>query len=88
MEALKIPDYIGSSIYVTVTKGRLLAGTMVATDSQLNLLLDNVEEITATTRRKLGLISIPQDTIESIKIEEGQLKSLIERKRAFNRDIV
>ena len=61
---------------------------MVATDSQLNLLLDNVEEITATTRRKLGLISIPQDTIESIKIEEGQLKSLIERKRAFNRDIV
>ncbi|SCU99117.1 LADA_0H17656g1_1 [Lachancea dasiensis] len=88
MSGLEFPDYIGSKIYVTVTRARMLVGTLVATDSELNLLLDNVEEITADSNRKLGLISVPQDTIKSIKIEAAQITALENSKQAFSRDIV
>ncbi|SCU91237.1 LAME_0E11760g1_1 [Lachancea meyersii CBS 8951] len=88
MQSLKMADYIGSEILVTVTKARMLVGTLVATDSELNLLLDNVEEISANRSRKLGLISVPQTTIESIQIKATQLETIKKSKFAWSEDII
>ncbi|SCV04985.1 LANO_0G15962g1_1 [Lachancea nothofagi CBS 11611] len=88
MQNLKFPDYIGSRIYVTVTHARMLVGTLVATDSELNLLLDDVEEITGDSCRKLGLISVPQATIQSIKVETAQLENLEKSKQLWSHEIV
>ncbi|CEP62238.1 Mak31p LALA0_S05e00958g [Lachancea lanzarotensis] len=85
---LKMADYIGSEVYVTVTRARMLVGTFVATDSELNLLLDNVEEISASSTRKLGLISVPHTTIESIQIKAAQLANLRNSKSIYSQEIV
>ncbi|SCU98152.1 LAFA_0G15940g1_1 [Lachancea sp. 'fantastica'] len=85
---LKMVDYIGSEVYVTVTKARMLVGILVATDSELNLLLDNVEEISANSTRKLGLISVPHPTIQSIQIKAAQLASMKKSKSAYFQEIV
>ncbi|CUS20971.1 LAQU0S02e02586g1_1 [Lachancea quebecensis] len=83
MEELGFSDYIGSLLYVTVTRRRMLVGVLVATDSELNLLLDNVEEITAGGRRKLGLMSVPRVTIASIQMEELRVDALVRARRMY-----
>lgn len=83
MEELGFADYIGSQLYVTVTRERMLVGVLVATDSELNLLLDNVEEITAGGRRKLGLMSVPRATIASIQMEKPRVDALVRARRMY-----
>lgn len=88
MDLLKLHDFIGARVFVTVAGNRLLSGTLVASDCELNLLLDNVEETTSETRRRLGLVSVPENTIESIKLHESALNSILKRKQTLLRDIV
>lgn len=98
MEALKLSDYMGSTIHVTLKNNssqpvdqRLLTGVLIATDCQLNILLDEVQEESTSTPdkgRKLGLVSVPNNTIERICITKPQLDKLCKWKEKSMRDIV
>lgn len=86
-------DIIGSTLYVNVTydDNILLTGKLEAIDAQGNLLLDNVKEITMEDnsktvlhQRMLGLVSVPRDSIVSIKIN----KTMFQKRQASRLNIL
>lgn len=42
MDILKLSDFIGNTLIVSLTEDRILVGSLVAVDAQMNLLLDHV----------------------------------------------
>ncbi|CCK73479.1 Mak31p NDAI_0G04960 [Naumovozyma dairenensis CBS 421] len=96
MEHLKLGDFIGCTLYITLSKERFIQGTLVAVDSQANLLLDYVWERTITkditnakyNDRLMGLVSVPSDTIMSIKITKTKVNKLVTLKNEMLSSIV
>ncbi|EDO16408.1 hypothetical protein Kpol_1030p16 [Vanderwaltozyma polyspora DSM 70294] len=92
MEKLGLHDFIGSTLYVSIDDNRYIKGTLVALDSQLNLLMNHVREQNGEgsnlVQRAMGLVSIPQSTIKSIKITEDELNNIVEFKHNFIKSIV
>lgn len=90
MDSLKLPDFIGSSLYISLGDKRVLTGILVAMDCQLNLLLDHVQEtrLDDGNERLLGLVSVPRSSISSINLERGRLEQLCQLKQELMRQIV
>lgn len=90
MDCLKLPDFVGCTLHVSHGDGRMLTGTLVALDCQMNLLLDHVQEHRAEDhgQRSLGLVSVPRNTITSIKMGKGKLEKLCHMKQEILRHIV
>lgn len=88
MDMLKLPDFIGCTLYIYLGNDRILRGSLVALDSQLNLLLDHVQERTDNSERLLGLVSIPQKSITSIKMPKDKLTQLVQFKHTLMDQIV
>ncbi|SCU91595.1 LAMI_0E06524g1_1 [Lachancea mirantina] len=88
MEYLKLQDYIGAKLLVTVNKDRLIVGNLVAVDCSCNLLLDGVEETTRHCKRRLGLVSVPGSTIDSVELDKHEIDKMIARRHAILQDVV
>ncbi|CAI4057252.1 hypothetical protein N7582_000812 [Saccharomyces uvarum] len=80
MDALKLSDFIGSTLIVSLAEGRILIGSLVAVDAQMNLLLDHVEERIGSGSRMMGLVSVPRRSVQSIKITKPMLRDLTANK--------
>lgn len=82
MDSITLPDIIGATLYITVDKNRCLKGMLVAIDAQANLLLDHVEEYCQDNQniRKLGLVSVPFDTIDDIQVTKTYVNTVTECK--------
>lgn len=82
MDSITLPDIIGATLYITVDKNRSLKGMLVAIDAQANLLLDHVEEYCQDNQniRKLGLVSVPFDTIDDIQVTKTYVNTVTECK--------
>lgn len=89
LQGLKLPDFVGCTLYVSLQSDRVLRGSLMALDAQLNLLLDHVQEHTGDgNRRMLGLVSVPRRTILSIKLPESELDQLIKYKQNLLKNVV
>lgn len=90
MDCLKLPDFIGCTLRISHGDGRMLTGTLVALDCQLNLLLDHVQEHRGQDQgeRSLGLVSVPRNTITSVKISRTKLDRLCHMKQEILRHII
>lgn len=61
----------------------------MAVDAQLNLLLDHVRERNGgQSERLMGLVSVPEQTVKSIKITEQSLNHICQLKQDLLRQIV
>ncbi|CCH57930.1 hypothetical protein TBLA_0A01310 [Henningerozyma blattae CBS 6284] len=95
MQNLQLNDFINSRLHVTIDKDRHIVGTLVALDSQVNLLLNDVVEFSVIRpstesdsdkheaqqyTRKLGLVSIPRSSINVLRIVDEDLEALIKRR--------
>ncbi|KAL3234292.1 N-alpha-acetyltransferase 38, NatC auxiliary subunit [Nakaseomyces bracarensis] len=89
MMDFRVSDFIGSTLFIDIDEDRSLQGTLVAVDCQMNLLLDHVHEYTKTIgSRRLGLVSVPQPTIKSIRISQAKMRAITDFKRQFQQNIV
>lgn len=89
MQGLKLPDFVGSTLFIILQNDRVLKGSLMALDAQLNLLLDHVQEHTGDgNQRTLGLVSVPRKTIQSIKLPQVELHQLIKFKRNLLKNVV
>ncbi|GAV54416.1 hypothetical protein ZYGR_0AL01480 [Zygosaccharomyces rouxii] len=89
MQELKLPDFVGCTLYVNLQNDRVLKGSLMALDAQLNLLLDHVQERTGDgNQRALGLVSVPRNTIQSIKLPQAELHQLVQFKRNLLQHVV
>ncbi|KAL6451204.1 MAK31 N-alpha-acetyltransferase 38 [Candida maltosa Xu316] len=76
-------NFIGANLHVKLTDSRLLEGILTVIDPFGNLLLSNVYE-TSIDRinkeelhvRDIGLVSVPRERIESIKVDKKTHKNL------------
>lgn len=85
----RVSDFIGSTLFIDIDEDRSLQGTLVAVDCQLNLLLDHVHEYTKSIgSRRLGLVSVPQPTIKSIKISQAKMNAITDFKQQLHKHIV
>ncbi|CCH46345.1 Small nuclear ribonucleoprotein-associated protein [Wickerhamomyces ciferrii] len=90
IEDLIPSDLIGTELKVTIKDQRILIGILLALDNKPNLLLNNVIEISnqynsiigseSENKRELGLVSIPFDSIENIKIKNIDLDKTLDWK--------
>lgn len=88
MDGLQLRDIVGSTLYVTIDSSRRLSGTLVAVDAQANLLLDDVTELCGDSRRALGLVSVPFDTIADVQVSSKLLDQRVQYRQRFLRDVV
>ncbi|QLL34487.1 hypothetical protein HG536_0G03490 [Torulaspora globosa] len=90
MDKLRLPDFIGSTLHISLGDKRVLTGTLMAMDCQLNLLLDHVREtrLDDGNQRLLGLVSVPRATISSIKLDRDTLEHLCRLRQEFMRQVV
>ncbi|AMD20626.1 HDL118Cp [Eremothecium sinecaudum] len=87
-EGLELADFVGATLRVQVSAERILEGVLVAIDHHCNQLLDKVKEQNKGTVRELGLVSVPWDSVMSIKISTDQIKEIGNRKVALSQAIV
>lgn len=90
LESLVPSDLIGSQLTITLNtkpEHRELTGVLLALDNKPNLLLQNVIEVTKQTadakeqnRRDLGLVSVPANTIESVRVVTSELEKIAHHK--------
>ncbi|RLV95235.1 hypothetical protein JA1_001232 [Spathaspora sp. JA1] len=84
-------QFIGSNLHVRVVDSRILEGILTVIDPFGNLLLSNVYE-TSVDRlnnknlhvREIGLVSIPRETIVSIKIDKKTHQSIFGTEHTSN----
>lgn len=89
MDSLQLHDFIGSTLYIFLGNGRILKGSLVAIDAQLNLLLDHVFERNGKeNERSMGLVSVPEQTIKSIKMTKPSLDRVCHLKQDLMRQII
>lgn len=91
MEGLSLQDIVGNTLYVTVAydENIVLVGKLEAIDAQGNLLLNFVKEQSNkknkyTHQRTLGIVSVPRDTIVSVRMEQ----SVLTRRQALKQDLL
>lgn len=82
IDELELSDFIGSTILVQVDVDRILEAVLMAIDSHANQLLDKVCEYHRGAVRELGLVSVPFDTIMSVKIAASRVEWLLSEKRS------
>lgn len=86
MESLEAVDFIGSELKITLNDGRILQGVLLALDSKPNLLINNCSETSIqrghTNCRDLGLVSVPNDTIQSVEMKGEELDKAVKWKLA------
>ncbi|EJS44514.1 mak31p [Saccharomyces arboricola H-6] len=88
MDILKLSDFIGNTLIVSLAEDRILIGVLVAVDAQMNLLLDHAEERIDSRSRKMGLVSVPRCAVQSIKITKPLLQHLTAKKAELMATIV
>lgn len=90
MERLRLPDFVGSTLHVALGDKRVLTGTLMAMDCELNLLLDHVQEtrLDDGNQRLLGLVSVPRGSISSIRLDRGRLQQLCRLREELMRQVV
>ncbi|KAL6940137.1 hypothetical protein ACO0QE_004027 [Hanseniaspora vineae] len=91
VEIQDLKSFIGSSLFIDLKptqaySERQLCGILVASDNNLNLLIENTLETTkqeefntkevTDLKRELGLVSVPFGEIKSIKIENSDLQKI------------
>lgn len=86
MDNLALEDIIGNTLYITVTYDPhvVLRGKVEAIDAQANLLLDLVQELStvdSTKSRELGLVSVPRESIVSVRMEQAALQRRMDLKQ-------
>lgn len=71
--------YIGSNVYILLNDQRQLTGILTVIDPFGNILLSNVVEESKdklnhekTHTREIGLVSVPKDTVVSIKMQRKE----------------
>lgn len=91
MDSLRLHDFIGSTLYITIGEDRFIKGTLVALDAQVNLLLNHVQEhnslMLEQSQRSMGLVSVPKSSITSVKIVDNELENIVEYKQEFLKSI-
>lgn len=78
------PDkFIGANLHVKLSDSRILEGILTVIDPFGNLLLSNVYETSIDKLndkqlhvREIGLVSVPRESIESIKTDKKTYKSI------------
>ncbi|AJQ34264.1 ADM_collapsed_G0005900.mRNA.1.CDS.1 [Saccharomyces cerevisiae] len=88
MNILKLSDFIGNTLIVSLTEDRILVGSLVAVDAQMNLLLDHVEERMGSSSRMMGLVSVPRRSVKTIMIDKPVLQELTANKVELMANIV
>lgn len=88
MDILKLSDFIGNTLIVSLTEDRILVGSLVAVDAQMNLLLDHVEERMGSSSRMVGLVSVPRRSVKTIMIDKPVLQELTANKVELMANIV
>lgn len=84
MPASLSPDkFIGANLHVKLSDSRILEGILTVIDPFGNLLLSNVYETSIDKLndkqlhvREIGLVSVPRESIESIKTDKKTYKSI------------
>ncbi|KGQ91438.1 hypothetical protein MG1_04064 [Candida albicans GC75] len=84
MPASLSPDkFIGANLHVKLSDSRILEGILTVIDPFGNLLLSNVYETSIDKLndkqshvREIGLVSVPRESIESIKTDKKTHKSI------------
>ncbi len=71
-----IGDYIGTTLWVSLTDNRILKGILLATDNVPNILLENVLETTAN--RELGMVTVPGNCIRGVHMARREHNLLME----------
>ncbi|EGW32092.1 uncharacterized protein SPAPADRAFT_138491 [Spathaspora passalidarum NRRL Y-27907] len=83
MSSIAPAQFIGANLHVRVVDSRILEGILTVIDPFGNLLLSNVYE-TSVDRlnnknlhvREIGLVSVPRETIVSIKVDRKTHKNI------------
>lgn len=88
MDILKLSDFIGNTFIVSLAEDRILIGSLVAVDAQMNILLDHVEERMGSSSRMMGLVSVPRRSVQSIMINKPVLQALTKNKVELMANIV
>jgi small nuclear ribonucleoprotein (snRNP)-like protein len=89
LDILQPKDLIGLTLRVEITDSRVLTGVLLALDNRPNLLLTNVSESSQqrllskpndlqTVTRSLGLVSVPYETIKTVKVATSEVEKLAE----------
>lgn len=83
LDILQPKDFIGLDLQITIKDQRVLNGVLLALDNKPNLLIANTSETSKqkrfnsktfeTVTRSLGLVSVPFNTIESIKVKTTEI---------------
>ena len=67
-------EWIGSTMKIKITDNRILIGKFICTDKDANLILTQTEEYLTETRdetpRHVGMVMVPGEHIQFIKIKE------------------
>lgn len=88
MNMLKLSDFIGNTLVVSLAEDRILIGSLVAVDAQMNLLLDHAEERIGPRSRMMGLVSVPRHSVQSIKVTKPVMQELTAKRVELMANIV
>lgn len=84
------PDkFIGANLHIKLSDSRILEGILTVIDPFGNLLLSNVYETSIDKLndkqlhvREIGLVSVPRESIENIKVDRKTHKSIFGMERS------
>ncbi|CCE66059.1 hypothetical protein TPHA_0O00900 [Tetrapisispora phaffii CBS 4417] len=99
MDKLQLHDFIGKTLYININDTRVIRGSLVALDAQLNLLINHAQELCIGDRinekgesvdnaRLMGLVSVPQASILSIKIAKNDMDNIISFKKDLLKSVI
>ncbi|ODQ60280.1 hypothetical protein WICANDRAFT_92568 [Wickerhamomyces anomalus NRRL Y-366-8] len=84
LDILAPGDLIGTELKIKIKDQRELVGILLALDNKPNLLINNVIEYSFQqgnlNKRELGLVSVPFDSITTVKINNSDLDKTIKWK--------
>lgn len=84
LDILAPVDLIGTELKIKIKDQRELVGILLALDNKPNLLINNVIEYSFQqgnlNKRELGLVSVPFDSITTVKINNSDLDKTIKWK--------
>ncbi|CAM9011680.1 unnamed protein product [Wickerhamomyces anomalus] len=84
LDILAPGDLIGTELKIKIKDQRELVGILLALDNKPNLLINNVIEYSFQqgnlNKRELGLVSVPFDSIATVKINNSDLDKTIKWK--------
>jgi len=84
LDILQPSDLIGTELKIKIKDQRELIGILLALDNKPNFLINNVIEYSTQegklNKRELGLVSVPFDSIITVKINNSDLEKTIDWK--------